>query len=190
MKEKLMPAELYSTDSPVTLDEYEMERIHFHANQLSQIQYFCQDSIEDITSELLVAVYQALPSFDPTKSNRHTFVCRVLVMRRINLIRDAKQRFQETIPIEGPISDEIDRDVRHHMIGYVPVDAAAVAERIEAVGKAIESLSEQYAEVARLLMNHSQAEVASILGVSKAAIERARRQIYKHFAQIGIENLF
>jgi DNA-directed RNA polymerase specialized sigma24 family protein len=84
----------------------------------------------------------------------------------------------------------MERDERHRLTGYTPVDAIEVAERAEAVNKAVESLPPRLGEIAKLLMHHSQAEVARILGVSETAIDRARKQIATHFIEIGIENFF
>lgn len=177
-------------DGPVLLDAYEMDRVRFCAKQLSRMRSFSRDDADDIAGELLVDVYRALPRFDPGRASRHTFVCRVIGMRRKSLIRDARRRFRDTVPLDGPNPVEVDHDVRHRMTGYTPADEVAAAERAEAVGKAVERLPLRLREIAVLLMHHSQADAARILGVSETSIDRARKQIFRHFMEIGPENLF
>lgn len=177
-------------DGPVLLDAYEMDRVRFCAKQLSRMRSFCRDDADDIAGDLLVEIYRALPRYDPNRASRHTFICRVIATRRKSLIRDARRRFHDTIPLDGPSPVEVDHDVRHRMTGYTPLDEVAAAERAEAVGKAIERLPLRLREIAVLLMHHSQADVARILGVSETSIDRARKQIFQHFMEIGSENLF
>lgn len=178
-----------SAESPV-LDAYEMQRVRFYARKLSGRRPFGPDDADDIASELLVDIYRALPRFDPNRACRHTFICRVIAIRCHSLLRDARRRFRNTVPLDGPKPVEVDQDFRHRMTGYTPVDDLVTAERTEAVGKALERLPLRLRQIAELLMYHSQAQVARMRGVSETSIDRARRQIAQHFIKIGVENLF
>lgn len=172
------------------LDSYARDRIAFQARRLIRNPILRQFDREDLEQELAIDLVKALRKFDPARAGLRTFICRVLARRCISLLREARRRCRQTASLQDDTANDITADHRHHMIGYTRPDPIQQRERAEAVAAAMDRLPQRLRDIAHLLMHHSQADTARILGVSQTSIDRARKQIAQHFVAIGPENLF
>lgn len=170
-------------------DLFAVERIRFHARRLSRIGALRHLACGDLEQELALDLIRALPKFDPSRASMKTYICRVIERRCASLVRDARRYRRETVSLDNTSGDEIASDFRHRMRGYAPVDEVERRERAEVVQGAVSALPERLRDIAVLLMAHSQADTARVLGVSETSIDRARKQIREHFIRAGLREL-
>ena len=177
------------TDSDQGLSAYALDRIRFHANRLSRRPGFPTRDRDDLEQELAIDPVKALRKLDPNRSSLPTFISRVVNRRCIALIRDARRYRRENVSLDDTCGDEIASDFRHRMTGYARADDVERRERAEVVQGAVAALPERLRDIAVLLMAHSQADTARVLGVSETSIDRARKQIREHFIRAGLREL-
>ena len=131
----------------------------------------------DLTQESFISAYQALARYDPDRPMRAW-----LSTIAINKCRDwgRKRRVRRFLTLGGALGAEAERVVDNRVAADV---AASDREELERVAKAIANLPANLREplVLRTIENLSQADTASLLGISEKAVEtrlyRARAKL-------------
>ena len=136
----------------------------------------------DLTQESFISAYQALARFDPDRPMRAW-----LSTIAINKCRDwgRKRRVRRFLTLGGALGAEAERVVDDGVAADV---AASDREELERVAKAIANLPANLREplVLRTIEGFSQADTASMLGISAKAVEtRLYRARAKLEAAIG-----
>ena len=131
----------------------------------------------DLTQESFISAYQALARYDPDRPMRAW-----LSTIAINKCRDwgRKRRVRRFLTLGGALGAEAERVVDNRVAADV---AASDREELERVAKAIANLPANLREplVLRTIEGLSQADTASLLGISEKAVEtrlyRARAKL-------------
>ena len=131
----------------------------------------------DLTQESFISAYQALARYDPDRPMRAW-----LSTIAINKCRDwgRKRRVRRFLTLGGALGAEAERVVDDRVAADV---AASDREELERVAKAIANLPANLREplVLRTIEGLSQADTASLLGISEKAVEtrlyRARAKL-------------
>ena len=125
---------------------------------------------EDAEQEALVAVWRALPHYDPLRASLRTFVERVVATRLVSLMR--ARRRQLTLE---PLKD------------YQPVglDGIPVLEFQADFQRVSTSLAERDRRLATLLVDHSPTEASRVLSISRSTVYEGIRRIRIAFEDAG-----
>ena len=126
---------------------------------------------QDLEQEALVAVWRALPRYDPSRSGLRTFVELVVATRFVSLMR-ARQRQPKLEPLED-----------FHPVG---LDGIPVLEFQTDFQRVSASLAERDRRLAALLLDHSPTEASRALRVSRSTVYEGIRRIRIAFAAAGL----
>ncbi len=125
---------------------------------------------EDLNQEALVAVWRALPHYDPSRASLRTFVERVIATRFASLMR-SRRRQPSFVPLEG-----------HQPVG---LDGIPVLEFRTDFQLVSESLAERDRRLATLLLDHSPTEASRVLRISRSTVYEGIRRIRTAFENAG-----
>jgi DNA-directed RNA polymerase specialized sigma24 family protein len=125
---------------------------------------------EDVEQESLVAVWRALPHYDPSRASLRTFVERVVATRFASLMR-VWRRQPALVPLEG-----------HQPVG---LDGIPVLEFRTDFQLVSESLAERDRRLATLLLDHSPTEASRALHISRSTVYQGIRRIRAAFEKAG-----
>ena len=153
--------------------------VNEHGNALRRLTYgYERDSgrRQDLEQEILLAVWQALPTF-AGQCNERTFVLRVAHNRAISHIRHWRLRATDSLDDEEPIAaPEVD-----------PEQAASQSQRRAALAAAVRSLPLGLRQVILLLLEGlSHREIGDVLGITDGNVAvratRARKALTEALA--------
>lgn len=141
---------------------------------------FRAGDVDDIQQEIALHVFPRTGQHDPSRGTRGGFVSSMADNRVVNIIehRTAKRRDNR-------------RDVR---IGdgqdHLVMDHATTPDRIDAqidVQDALWALTPELSQIAVRRVTESEAEIASAMGLTRAAVRHRLELIRRHFKEWGLD---
>lgn len=168
---------------------YVQDRIAFRVDRLVAKFGLPDCERDDLTQELLMALVQAVPQYDPKQAHWKTFICRVLDRRYQHILRKLMAPENNGAAAVSGLEDFGD-DYADSV-----VDPATQGEpffednRRMDVNAVISTMPRRLQIIACLLMVHSPSEAARLMGTSPAAITRAIHRIRAHFKEAGLSPL-
>lgn len=162
------------------------------------------DEHEDTKQELLLALFQAIDKYDPSRGTLAAFLDRVLRNRTAEMARRrnaAKRDWRRngpslqhplrgrdaSEPIDSPLSDSIeDREARAHTGRATRADEEAAALKLD-VETVKSCLPQELRELADLLENESISAAAERLGQSCRQVRKKREMLLEIFTSGDLE---
>jgi RNA polymerase sigma-70 factor (ECF subfamily) len=132
-----------------------------------------EDVVEELTQDILMAAYQALPTFNK-KSSEFSFICGIAKHKITDYYR--KKKLKTVLFSVNPIIEEIAEDA------LTPERDVLKNELKEEIKKTMTELREDYEKILRLkyIDNWKSSQIASLMKISVKAVEsrliRARRK--------------
>lgn len=123
---------------------------------------------EDLEQEAAIALWQALPHFDPSRASLRTFAEHVISRRFLSLCRTRRNRFDCLVDCHPIGADSI-----------LPLVFNIDFQRLVA------QLSERDRRLAELLPEHSPTEAGRLLGISRSTVYERIRRIGAVFERFG-----
>jgi RNA polymerase sigma-70 factor (ECF subfamily) len=178
--------------------------VRIHAARLIGRYGFATADRDDINQELLWACLDGQRRYNPAKSSRRTFLSRVARNQVANL-RDSQSAACRdyrlcTDSLNDPapfvtsesitLSDTISTDARGVWVGRYTLSSWEREELRIDVAKAISSLPDKLAGIARLLMSVSAIEAGRQLAIPRATVYRRIAEIRGVFAAQGLHLYF
>lgn len=127
---------------------------------------------EDLEQEALVAVWRALPRYDPLRASLRTFVEWVVATRFASLMRARRRQ-----PTLEPLRD-------HQPLG---LDGIRILEFQTDFQRVSASFSERDRSLANLLADHSPTEASRALGISRSTVYEGIRRMRIAFGDAGFQ---
>jgi RNA polymerase sigma factor (sigma-70 family) len=125
---------------------------------------------EDLAQEALVAVWRALPHYNPSRASLRTFVERVIATRFASLMRTRRRK-----PALEPLE-------HYQPVGLDGIPALEFRADFQLVSA---SLAERDRRLATLLLDHSPTEASRALRISRSTVYEGMRRIRTAFADAG-----
>lgn len=125
---------------------------------------------EDLEQEVLVAVWRALPLYNPLRASLRTFVERVVATRFASLMRARRRQ-----PLLQPVQER-------HLVGLDGIPAVELRTDVQRV---TESLPETERRLAAVLVERTPTEASRVLGISRSTVYERIRHIRRAFEQAG-----
>jgi len=132
-----------------------------------------EDVVEELTQDILIAAYRALPTFNK-KSSEFSFICGIAKHKITDYYR--KKKLKTVLFSVNPIIEEIAEDA------LTPERDVLKNELKEEIKKTMTELREDYEKILRLkyIDNWKSSQIASLMKISVKAVEsrliRARRK--------------
>ncbi|MDD3999027.1 MAG: RNA polymerase sigma factor [Candidatus Shapirobacteria bacterium] len=132
-----------------------------------------EDVVEELTQDILMAAYRALPTFNK-KSSEFSFICGIAKHKITDYYR--KKKLKTVLFSVNPIIEEIAEDA------LTPERDVLKNELKEEIKKTMTELREDYEKILRLkyIDNWKSSQIASLMKISVKAVEsrliRARRK--------------
>jgi len=97
------------------IDAYAVTKVRFQARQLTRTRVFHTTDIEDLEQDLMLDLLRRLPSFDPSKASRNTFIARIVENHAATLIKAAMAEKRgaaiEHKSLYDPVSQDVDEPI-------------------------------------------------------------------------------
>jgi RNA polymerase sigma factor (sigma-70 family) len=126
---------------------------------------------DDLVQEVLVAVWRALPRYNPSRGSLRTFVECVVATRFASLMR-ARRRQPTLKPLDSYLSVGLG--------GILAIEFRTDFQRVSSF------LARCDRRLARILVDHSPTEASRALGVSRSTVYERIRQIRVVFEMAGL----
>ncbi|MBM3745717.1 MAG: sigma-70 family RNA polymerase sigma factor [Acidobacteria bacterium] len=126
---------------------------------------------EDLEQEALMAVWRALPQYDPSRACLRTFIERVIASRFASLLR-ARRRQLTLVPLDG-----------QHLVTR---DGIPVVEFRNDLQRVVGSLAERDRRLTLRLMEHTPTETSRSLGIARSTVYEHLRRIRTAFVDAGL----
>lgn len=182
-----------------TICEYTRTLISVKSFQLVGQYGFTITDHEDIEHDLVLAVLEAAPAWNPKLATRSTYDNRI-VNRKIATIIRHRKRERRDYRRTGVSLDEVTTDENGSLLtrGDVLSDDAdcrsasgrSAADLIDLAADlrtALERLDPELQQLCCLLNTHTKAAIARELGVSKPTVLKRCKAIRDHFSKLGLE---
>jgi RNA polymerase sigma-70 factor, ECF subfamily len=180
----------HSTTTQTSLDGYAETTIHYAAERLIGHFGFTNSDREDIAQELALDLIERLPSYDPAKAKRTTFIKDCVEHRISTLIRDRGRRCRDPRRVQrlSSASDQPDpRSVSaESLVDHAHRDEIAHADLRMDVAAVIARLPAHQQNICTLLAEHSPYAISKLLGRSKRAVYRDVHDIRAAFSAAGL----
>lgn len=153
---------------------------------------FTLSDFDDIQQELICVVLNELPSFDPSRSKRTTFIARVLQHKVQQMVRNrtrAKRHpFREAFSLNEActLSDQSDATYAE-VVADGNDDAWRLRELIADVHAAVVALPPKLRNLAILHAHLKPSEARKEAGLAKSSHHRAIRTIREYFHAAGLK---
>ena len=93
------------------IDAYAVTKVRFQARQLARTRVFRTTDVEDLEQDLMLDLLRRLPSFDPSKASRNTFIARVVENHAATLITAAMAEKRGAAIKHESLYDPVRQDV-------------------------------------------------------------------------------
>lgn len=185
------------------INEFAMKTAAAKARQLVVRPEFADCDAEDIEQELLMYLIQKVDGYDETRSQRNTFINRVIESGAAELARSRGRQKRHPADDDGympsfqtpmdtvdsshaTLGDEIsDADDARRLCGEVS-DPFEEADRRMDLESAMDAMPAWLRESAEYLMSHNMKETAAKLGISKRAMQGRRDEIREHLRKYDL----
>lgn len=173
------------------LDTYAETTIQCAVSRLINKFGFPEQDREDLTQDLWVVVLEALPSYDPARAKRSTFIADCVENRVFNLLRDRRRQRRDPRRLVS-ITDE------PASAGDAPeVAAASLSDRraeshLDRTGlrldiaQVMSGLTPRQQEICALLGDNTPHEITKLLGLSRRQVYGDVEVIRTAFAAAGL----
>jgi RNA polymerase sigma-70 factor (ECF subfamily) len=176
--------------------------VRIHAARLIGRYGFATADCDDINQEILWACLNGERRYNPTKSSRRTFLCRIAGNKVANLRESQSAACRDyrlcTDSLDGPapfvtrdsitLGDTISTDAREARVGRYALSSWEREELRIDVAKVVSSLPYELAVVANVLRSVGVVEAAHQLRIPRATLYRRIAAIRKFFAHAGLGN--
>lgn len=182
------------------IDEYAVKQIKHKARQLVRHSAFTDADLDDLEQELTLDLLNRLRKYNPRRAQRNTFIARVVEHKAATILEAASAARHRERACALSLSDRIEtaegelielgdtineRDrVRRHGAGFA--SQTEMSDLRMDLQAAVASLPPQLRRLCNLLETMTVTEVASTLGVSRAAIYRRIKKIRAAFEAAGL----
>lgn len=191
---------MISKNRYVGIDSYAVERIRYNAIKLTKSKYFSINDLEDLEQELTIELLIKLPSYDPQRSSRNTFITIILESFVTTLVRRAssKKRGEGNIHFcslydPAPLSEAEDQDLllidiipcEQNFFGYyeMPHDYKIDVKSI------LKRLPPTLGELCELLQTMTITEISKLTQTPYWIIYNQIKKLRRIFISQGLENL-
>lgn len=177
------------------LDDYILARIQFRVDKLIGQYGFTDDDAEDLKHELIVAVLESVPGFDPEKAIWRTYVRHVLERTVIDITRRRQVHRHYFAPsggssFENMVGKEGQRcGAEQRRRGGTELSVPEQVALADAVEHALRDLPERTKRVAEMLKTHTPSEIALRLGVSTSTIYREMETVRQAFESCRLDEI-
>lgn len=177
----------------------EVERaVRIYSRRLLGVAGFTEQHLDDIRQEMRLELMTRLPSFDPSRAMRSTFVARVLERKAGQLVRRRVAAKRDYRREEHSLNDAIrDADGRKTMRVQVVADAdrqrhmkhrmASHVEAHERLHHALAGLPEPQRAICIRLMQVSRKQLCRETGMPARTLQRHLREIRLHITRACME---
>ena len=189
------------------LDEYAVKSIRIRARQLVGKAGLVEADIPDLEQELAVDLWRRLPSYDPARATRKTFIARV-VEHQVATILEARRAAcrdvrREAVSLADPLvaqgdqggegwatsaggSPVLDQDEIRRRSGSACLSEAEARELRHDLEATLRELSPDQRDLCRRILDSPMAEVALELGVPRTTLHESLRRVRAAFARAGL----
>lgn len=151
--------------------------IDYAVRRLLDGRWFTRSDAAELAQELALHAHIASSKYDPSRSGKATFYSRILGRRAVDLTRRAKAAKRDRRR-ERPL-DEHDPEVAR------PTPLPDTELRLD-VDEALGRLSATDRTIAAHLAQHSLAETARLLGLTREQARGACRRVARHLVERGL----
>lgn len=181
------------------ISKYARKMIPAKATELIGHYGFTPNDRENIESDLITAVLEAAPAWDPSKGKRSTYDNRVINREIASIIRYRKRECRDYRRTGASLDERIAHEdglplTRGEMLAdgadcrsASGTSAADLIDLSADVRAALERLDPELQPICRLLVTHTKAAIARELNVSKPTVLKRCRAIRDHFSKFGLE---
>jgi len=173
----------------VRLDRFEEWFNARKARQLAGRAGFTQSDVEDIAQDIRLDVLRRLRRFDPTKSNRHTFVAMIVRRCTASILErqcaEKRNRGRRPQSLDATISDAEGREIQFHQL-LGPGSEDDRTDLIVDVRGVVDSLPEELRTWCPVFAEMSVREAARKHSVPRSRLQRIKIQIRTAFEQAGL----
>ncbi|WP_413431536.1 hypothetical protein [Crateriforma spongiae] len=185
------------------ITEFTMKRASRKAGQLAIRPEFADCDVEDIEQELILYLLQKVGDYDAARSQRNTFINRMIESGAKELVRARKRHKRHPSDEDGYIrslseavettdrgfktlADEIhDADHARRMCNGVPDPFDEVDRRLD-MEAAMNAMPDRMRAVADYLMSHNLTETAKHFGLTRRGMEKMRDEIREHLSRFDV----
>jgi len=191
------------------LDEYAVKSIRIRARQLVGKAGLVEADIPDLEQELAVDLWRRLPSYDPARATRKTFIARVVEHRVATILearraacRDVKREafsLDDPLPVQGDQGGEdwvssaggsmvLDQDEIRQRTGAGCRSEAEERELRHDLEAVLQELSPDQRDLCFRVVDTPVAEVARELGVPRTTLNDSLRRVQAVFARADLSS--
>jgi RNA polymerase sigma-70 factor (ECF subfamily) len=171
------------------IDDYALARIDYRVGRLVEAFHLDEHAAEDLRQDMIVELLAASSRYDPARSKRNTFICRVLDRFYLHVARGLANRRKHQALHPTPISA-----LEHHEPAGNDVRRGerSACERTELaldLAVLIDRLPTQLRRICEELRVFTPAEVAMRLRLHRSTVYRAIADIRSHFVAAGLDGV-
>jgi RNA polymerase sigma-70 factor (ECF subfamily) len=183
------------SQSPTTtqngLDTYAETTIQCAVSRLINKFGFPEQDREDLMQDLWVVVLEALPSYDPARAKRSTFIADCVENRVFNLLRDRRRLRRDPRRLVN-ITDDPASPGETTKVAAASLSDGKAEGHLDRTGlrldiaQVISELTPRQQEICALLGDHTPHEITKILGLSRRQVYGDVEVIRTAFAAAGL----
>lgn len=185
------------------ITEFTMKRASRKAGQLAIRPEFADCDVEDIEQDLILYLLQKVDDYDASRSQRNTFINRMIESGAKELVRARKRQKRHPNDDDGYIrslsekvetderrfrtlADEInDADHARRMCNGVSDPFDEVDRRLD-METAMDAMPARIREVGDYLMSHNLTDTAKHFGLTRRGMEKMRDEIREHLSRFDV----
>lgn len=183
--------------------DYVKQLLQVKARQLTGHSGFSSSELHDLMQDLAVHVIKQAHHFDPQRSAVNTFIARVVDSAVAMILRDRRRlkraagfrsrSLEETLfhgeRGTGSLAELLDEADGCRRIGGEITPALQQAELANDMQQVISQLPPQLQEIAKRLVNATEAAIARDMGISRRQVRNAVEAIREHFKEAGFSGI-
>lgn len=178
------------TDPKLNKSAYEI--IRHKARQLVRGPEFRPSDQEDIEQELLLAILQRWPAFDPARASAATFIARIIENKAASIVRAcraAKRDARRCAPLDSDDTNavcEFDEDGCRRQRGINVRSAIESMALYLDVASVIARLPDEQRHLCQRLLHESISSIARSSGEHRTSLYRTIHELRQRFADAGL----
>lgn len=169
------------------------ERAHPHTDAIVVMQSkkligkagLTRSDVPEIRQDMLMAVWRALPRFDPKRGPLEAFINSVVINAGRMLVRSRRRKKRGGGPVPVSLDAEPGLAAKARKILDGPCEGAAASSVLDARA-AVASLPPHLGSVAVMLAGKSVMRTAELTGRTAREVREARDLIREHFRRLGL----
>lgn len=169
---------------------YAERLIRWKARQLLRSPFFRENDFEDLQQDLLLAWYQAWPSFDERKGDPRSFTKTVInnAARSLVIAAQAEMRWTGSMPLslDAPLQSGDSGDLT---LGDTLQSEENIPEGLSSdLGRVISSLPPDLALIAEMLKTKTLAEIARETGIPRTTLNYKLKKLAEILKNAGLDD--